>query len=33
MRKLTLTLAILGSTALTGPVFAQEEMKIVDEPL
>ncbi len=35
MRKLSLTLAILGTTAMTAPAFAQEELElpIVDEPL
>lgn len=33
MRKLTLATAILTTTALTAPAFAQEEHRIVDEPL
>ncbi|GGH52800.1 extracellular solute-binding protein [Frigidibacter albus] len=33
MRNLTLTLAILGTTALTAPAWAQDAHKIVDEPL
>lgn len=35
MRKLSLSLAILGTTAMTAPAFAQEELQlpIVDEPL
>jgi len=33
MRNLTLTLAVLGTTALTAPAWAQDTHKIVDEPL
>ena len=33
MRKLTYTLAILGTTAITTPAFAQDDMKIVDKPM
>ena len=33
MRKLTNTLAILGTTALTAPAFADGHLQIVDEPL
>jgi putative aldouronate transport system substrate-binding protein len=33
MRKLSLTVALLGFTALTTPGFAQDELRIVDEPL
>ena len=33
MRKLPLVLTILGTTALTAPVFAESHLMIVDEPL
>ncbi|MEP1929857.1 MAG: sugar ABC transporter permease, partial [Roseibium sp.] len=33
MRKLTLTLAMLGTTAITAPAFADGHLKIVDDPL
>ncbi|WP_246594719.1 extracellular solute-binding protein [Mameliella sediminis] len=33
MRTFTLALAILGSTALTAPAFADPQMRIVDDPL
>jgi len=33
MRKLSLTVALLGFTALTTPGFAQDDLRIVDEPL
>ncbi|AMY71013.1 extracellular solute-binding protein [Frigidibacter mobilis] len=33
MRNLTLTLAVLGTTALSAPVLADETHKIVDDPL
>ena len=33
MRKLSLTVALLGFTALTTPGFAQDDFRIVDEPL
>ncbi len=32
MRKISLTLAILGTTSMTTPAFAQDDMKIVDAP-
>ncbi|MEF3048967.1 extracellular solute-binding protein [Pseudotabrizicola sp. L79] len=33
MRKLTVTLAILGTTALTSPVLADDHLRIVEDPL
>jgi putative aldouronate transport system substrate-binding protein len=33
MKKLSVALAILGTTAITAPAFAQENLKIVDKPL
>ena len=33
MRKFTLTLAMLGTTAMTAPAFADGHLQIVDEPL
>jgi putative aldouronate transport system substrate-binding protein len=33
MKKLSAALAILGTTAITAPAFAQENLKIVDKPL
>ena len=33
MRKLSLSLAMLATTAITAPAFAQEDLRIVDEPL
>ena len=33
MRKLVLPLAILGTTALTAPAFADDHLRIVDDPV
>ncbi len=33
MRKLTYSLAILGTAAMTAPAFAQDDTKIVDQPM
>ncbi|MGO4909443.1 sugar ABC transporter permease [Pseudorhodobacter sp. W20_MBD10_FR17] len=33
MKKLSVALAILGTTAITAPAFAQENLKIVEKPL
>ncbi|MGJ8605332.1 MAG: extracellular solute-binding protein [Marivita sp.] len=33
MRKLSLTLAMLATTAITAPAFAEDHLRIVDEPL